>query len=86
MVVSTCICVILRRNKVTDIGVLDTAATALLVYGLLFFSLQLPSAALVIIALLAAIHLSLLKARVHAGLLWLVWSSEGAHWMLQHGL
>jgi hypothetical protein len=65
---------------------IGTATTALFVYGLLLFSLQRPSAALVIIALLAVLHLSLLKARVPAGLFWLAWSNEGAHWMSDRGL
>jgi len=64
---------------------IGTATTALLVYGLLLFSLQRPATALVIIALLAGVHLYLLKARVPSGLFWLMWSKEGAHWLADHG-
>ena len=64
---------------------IGTATTALLLYGLLLFSLQRPVTALVIVALLAAVHLYLLKSRVPAGLFWLVWSKEGMHWLGDHG-
>ena len=64
---------------------ISTATTALLVYGLLLFSLHRPATALLIIALLAGVHLYLLKARVHGGLFWLVWSKEGARWLAVHG-
>ena len=65
---------------------IGTATTALLVYGLLLFSLQRLATALVTIAVLAAVHLYLLKFRVPAGLFWLVWTKEGAHWLADHGL
>lgn len=65
---------------------IGTATTALLLYGLLLFSLQRPATALGVIALLAAVHLYLLKSRVAAGLFWLVWSKEGMHWLGDHGL
>lgn len=65
---------------------IGTATTALPLYGLLLFSLQRPAIALVIIALLAAVHLYLLKSRVPAGLFWLVWSKEGMHWLGDYGL
>jgi hypothetical protein len=64
---------------------IGTATTALLVYGLLLFSLQRPATALITIAVLAAVHLYLLKSRVPAGLFWLVWSNEGAHWLADYG-
>lgn len=62
-----------------------TAVTAILAYGLLLFSLQRPMTALVVIAVLAAVHISLLRAHVPAGLLWPVWSKAGLHWMEDHG-
>ena len=64
---------------------IGSVTTVLLLYGLLLFSLQRPLVALIIVALLAVVHVSLLKAHVPAGLFWLVWSKPGLHWMEAHG-
>jgi hypothetical protein len=65
---------------------IGTATTALLVYGLLLFSVQRPATALIIIGLLAVGHLYLSNSGVPAGLFWLVWSKDGMHWLGDHGL
>lgn len=62
------------------------ATTALLLYGLLLFSLQRPGTAIVTVALLSAVQIVLLRAHVPAGLFWLVWSKEGMFWLASHGL
>jgi len=61
------------------------ATTVLLLFGLLLFSLQRPGTALVVVALLAAVHIVLLKAHVPAGLFWLVGSNEATFWLARHG-
>ena len=62
------------------------ATTALLLYGLLLFSLQRPGAAVVTTAMFSAIQVVLLRAHVPAGLFWLIWSKEGMSWLASHGL
>jgi len=61
------------------------ATTVLFLYGLLLFSLQRPGIALVVIALLAAVHFALLRAHVQAGLFWLVWSDDAPFWLARQG-
>jgi hypothetical protein len=62
------------------------ATTVLFLFGLLLFSLQRPGTALVVIALLAAVHIALLKAHVPAGLFWFVASNEATFWLAEYGI
>lgn len=64
---------------------IGSVTTILLLYGLILFSLQRPFVALITVALLASVHVCLLKAHVPAGLFWPVWSKPGLHWMEAHG-
>src|SRR5579862_1176442 len=66
-------------------ALIGTANTFFLMSGLLLFSLQRPRTALIVISVAAAIHISLLRAHVPAGLFWPVWSKPGLHWMEDHG-
>src|SRR5262249_10542376 len=65
-------------------SMIGTATTAFLMYGLLLFGLQRPRTALIVISIAAAIHVSLLRAHVPAGLGWLLCSKPGLHWMEDH--
>jgi hypothetical protein len=76
----------LSTGKVWRSALMDTAMTAMLLYGLVLFAVQPPTTALVVIAVLAVIHIGLLEACVPAGLFSLVWSRPGLHWMEDHGL
>ena len=66
-------------------ALIATANTAMLLYGLVLFSLQRPGTALMVIGIAAVIHVSLLRVHVPAGLCWLLCSKPGLHWMEDHG-
>jgi hypothetical protein len=66
-------------------ALIGTATTAILLGGLVLFSIQRPGTALIVISIAAVIHISLLRAHVPAGLFWLLWSKPGLHWMEDHG-
>jgi hypothetical protein len=64
---------------------IGTAMTAMLLYGLVLFGLQRPGTTILLVVLLAAIHISMLQARIPGGLLWPIWSKAGLHWLEAHG-